>query len=175
MMMINHIQKVENFIFKFLPCLFHLFLEIHADGYDDKYRGDADDRAWLKTLTERQREEELLKRHERREALTHRQKINIDFQLFYISFFFREEISKKLKSKQKSDDDTDNETNTKSNAFDNDIYAADDDDDDYRSSSNRRKQVNASKQKETQHSKSLQALIDERKKKQGRKIRNLIK
>jgi hypothetical protein len=72
MMMINHIQKVENFIFKFLPCLFHLFLEIHADGYDDKYRGDADDRAWLKTLTERQREEELLKRHERREALTHR-------------------------------------------------------------------------------------------------------
>ncbi len=51
--------------------LFHIFIEIHADGYDDKYRGNADDRAWLKTLTERQREEELLKRHEQRETLKH--------------------------------------------------------------------------------------------------------
>ena len=33
--------------------LFHIFLEIHADGYDDKYRGNADDRAWLDNLTER--------------------------------------------------------------------------------------------------------------------------
>jgi len=75
------------------------------------------------------------------------------------------QISKKLKSKTKSEDDgADNETKT--NLFDNDIYA-EDDDDDYRSSTNRRRQVNASKQKETQHSKTLQALIGERKKKQG--------
>jgi len=52
--------------------LFQIFIEIHADGYDDQYRGNADDRAWLKTLTERQREEELLKRHEQREILKHR-------------------------------------------------------------------------------------------------------
>ncbi len=51
--------------------LFQIFIEIHADGYDDKYRGNADDRAWLKTLTERQREEELLKRIEKRETLKH--------------------------------------------------------------------------------------------------------
>jgi hypothetical protein len=50
--------------------------KIHADGYDDKYRGNADDRAWLKTLTERQREEELLKRHEEREILKHREEIS---------------------------------------------------------------------------------------------------
>jgi len=95
--------------------------------------------------------------------------------LKYISLFFpREEISKKLKSKNeesklKSDDDTDNETKTKSTILNNDIYA-EDDEDEYRLSANRRKQVNATKQKETQHSKSLQALIEERKKKQGRTV-----
>ena len=52
--------------------LFHIFIEIYADGYDEKYRGNADDRAWLETLTERQREAELLKRHEQRETLKHR-------------------------------------------------------------------------------------------------------
>jgi len=68
--MINHKQQVENHIL--INFLFLLFTEIHADGYDDKYRGNADDRAWLKTLTERQREVELLKRHEQREILKHR-------------------------------------------------------------------------------------------------------
>jgi len=97
----------------------------------------------------------------------------------FLNSFFSEEISKKLKSKneeskEKSDDDTDNETKSKSNLFDNDIYAVDDDDDDYRPSTNHRKQVNETKQKETQHSKSLQVLVGERKKKQG-KIRNLVK
>ncbi|CAF4983597.1 unnamed protein product, partial [Rotaria magnacalcarata] len=60
-----------------------------------------------------------------------------------------EEISKKLKSKKIDHDDTDNETKPKSNSFDQNIYA-EDEDEDY-SSANRRKQVNASKQQETQH------------------------
>lgn len=47
-------------------------LEIYADGYDEKLRGNADDRAWLKSLPERQREEEIMKRHEQREMLKHR-------------------------------------------------------------------------------------------------------
>jgi len=92
--------------------------------------------------------------------------------LKYISLFFpREEISKKLKSKNeesklKSDDDTDNETKTKSTVLNNDIYA-EDDEDDYRISTNRRKQINASKQKDSEHNKSLQLLVEGRKKKQG--------
>jgi hypothetical protein len=53
--------------------------------------------------------------------------------------------------------------------FDNDIYAEDDDDDDYRMSTNRRKQINASKQKETEHNKSLQLLIEGRRKKLGKR------
>ena len=72
------------------------------------------------------------------------------------------------------DDDSDHgkskkNTTRQSHQFDNDIYAEDDDDDDddYRSSANRRKQANASKQKETEHSKSLQLLVEGRKKKQG--------
>ena len=79
-----------------------------------------------------------------------------------------------LKSKQANsdDDDHDHPIKSKSQTYDNDIYAAEDDDD-YRSSANIRKQANASKQKETDHNKSLQALIVERKKKQGR-VENLI-
>lgn len=50
----------------------NIFIEIHADGYDDKFVGDAKDRAWLKTLSERERETELLKRHEQREILKQR-------------------------------------------------------------------------------------------------------
>lgn len=82
-----------------------------------------------------------------------------------------------LKSKQTDGDvdgdDLDQETKTKSRPYDNDIYAVDDDDDDYRTSANRRKQVNASKQKDTEHNKSLQALMVERKKKQGT-VKNFI-
>ncbi len=97
--------------------------------------------------------------------------------------FRREEINKRLKSKagesgskseeegEIDDNDSDNNKSTrKSNLFDNNIYAEDDDDDDYRASTNRRKQINASKQKETEHSKSLQLLIEGRKKKQGKKF-----
>ena len=86
-----------------------------------------------------------------------------------------EEINKRLKSKAEEseikseeegeiDDDSDhgesNDKNSirKSNLLNNDIYA-EDDEDDYRSSTNRRKLINASKQKETEHSKSLQLLI----------------
>ncbi|CAF1103389.1 unnamed protein product [Adineta ricciae] len=127
--------------------------KVYADGYDDEYRGNTEDRAWLDTLTERERETELLKRHEQREILSH-----------------REEITKKLKSKQKSGTDNDTETKTKSSLFDDNIYA-DDDEDDYRSSGNRRQQANASKQKETQHSKTLQALIEKRKKKQDEDLK----
>ncbi|CAF3774009.1 unnamed protein product [Rotaria magnacalcarata] len=129
--------------------------KIHVDGYDDKYFGDAGDRAWLKTLSEREREAELLKRHEQREMLKH-----------------REEISKKLKSKKIDHDDTDNETKPKSNSFDQNIYA-EDEDEDY-SSANRRKQVNASKQQETQHSKTLKALMEERKKKLDVKVKKSL-
>lgn len=79
----------------------------------------------------------------------------------------REEISRRLlKSKQTNDDEPDQPIKSKSQTYDNDIYAVDDDDDN-RPSANRRKQINATKQKETEHSKSLQALVDERKKKQG--------
>ena len=74
-----------------------------------------------------------------------------------------------MKSKQKSGTDDDTETKNKSSLFDDNIYA-DDDEDDYRSSANRRQQANASKQKETQHSKTLQALIEKRKKKQGKNV-----
>ncbi len=71
-----------------------------------------------------------------------------------------------------SDDDTDNEIKTKSKTFDDNIYA-EDDDDDYQSSANRRKQVNATKQKDTQYNKSLQALLEERKKKQGKTVNSV--
>ncbi len=65
---------------------------------------------------------------------------------------------------KKCDDDTDNEhSKTNSNLFDNDIYA----EDNYRSSANHHQQMNASKQKEPQHSKSLQVLVEKRKKEQG--------
>ena len=50
----------------------YLYVEVYADGYDDEYRGNTEDRAWLDTLTEREREAELLKRHEQREILNHR-------------------------------------------------------------------------------------------------------
>ena len=96
-----------------------------------------------------------------------------------------EEINKRLKSKAEEseikseeegeiDDESDHEKSDgnlthKSNLFDDDIYA-EDDEDDYRASTNRRKQINASKQKETEHSKSLQLLIEGRKKKQGKNI-----
>ncbi|CAF1654882.1 unnamed protein product, partial [Adineta ricciae] len=149
---------------------------IFADGYDENYRGDANDRAWLKTLSEREREAELLKRHEQREIIKR-----------------REEINKRLKSKAEEsgikseeegeiddhDDDSDNEkankTSTrKSTLYDNNIYAEDDDDDDYASSANRRKQINASKQKETEHSKSLQLLVEGRKKKQDEKLKKSL-
>ena len=52
--------------------LLHVYIEIYADGYDENFRGNANDRAWLKTLSEREREAELLKRHEAREILKHR-------------------------------------------------------------------------------------------------------
>ncbi|CAF1067804.1 unnamed protein product [Adineta steineri] len=146
---------------------------IFTDGYDENYRGDSNDRAWLKTLSEREREAELLKRHEQREIIKR-----------------REEINKRLKSKAEEsgikseeegeiddqDDDSDNDKSNKtsirkSNLYDNDIYAEDDDDDDYPSSTNRRKQINATKQKETEHSKSLQLLVEGRKKKQDERIK----
>ena len=98
-----------------------------------------------------------------------------------------EEINKRLKSKAEEsgikseeegeidepDDDSDHDksrknSTRKSSQFDNDIYAEDDDDDEHRSSTDRRKQINASKQKETEHSKSLQLLVEGRKKKQGK-------
>lgn len=103
---------------------------------------------------------------------------------------FSEEINKRLKSKAEESstkseeegeiddrDDSDNEKHNKtsirkSNAYDNDIYA-EDDDDEYGSSTNRRKQINASKQKETEHSKSLQLLVEGRKKKQGERAAQL--
>jgi len=151
--------------------------KIYADGYDENYRGDANDRAWLKTLSEREREAELLKRHEQREIIKR-----------------REEINKRLKSKAEEsnnkseeegeidDQDDDSETERtkrtsakKSSTFDNDIYAEDDDDDDYRSSANRRKQINASKQKETEHSKSLQMLVEGRRKKDEKTKRSQVK
>ncbi len=169
---IHHVQKViKNLILLKFFKLFRLNKGIFADGYDENYRGDANDRAWLKTLSEREREAELLKRHEQREIIKR-----------------REEINKRLKSKaeesgikseeegeiddhdDESDHDRKNKNSTrKSNTFDNDIYA-EDDDDDYRSSANRRKQINATKQKETEHSKSLQLLVEGRKKKHGRNI-----
>lgn len=46
--------------------LFHFFLEIHADGTEDK----SDTR--LQTLNEREREQEILKQHEEREIRAHR-------------------------------------------------------------------------------------------------------
>lgn len=49
-----------------------IFTEIFTDGYDENYRGDSNDRAWLKTLSEREREAELLKRHEQREIIKRR-------------------------------------------------------------------------------------------------------
>ena len=67
----NHVQKVSNdIVTSALSSYFDV--EIYADGYDDEYRGNAQDRAWLDTLTEREREAELLKRHEQREILNHR-------------------------------------------------------------------------------------------------------
>jgi len=100
-------------------------------------------------------------------------------------FVYSEEINKRLKSKAEEsgikseeegeiddhDDDSDNDkvnknSIRKSNLFDNDIYA-EDDEDDYRVSTNRRKQINASKQKDSEHNKSLQLLLEGRKKKQG--------
>jgi hypothetical protein len=105
--------------------------------------------------------------------------------LFFFCFVYSEEINKRLKSKAEEsgikseeegeiddhDDDSDNEkvnknSIRKSNVFDNDIYA-EDDEDDYRISTNRRKQINASKQKDSEHNKSLQLLVEGRKKKQG--------
>ena len=49
-----------------------LLQEVYSDGYDENYRGDANDRAWLKTLSEREREAELLQRHEQREIIKRR-------------------------------------------------------------------------------------------------------
>ncbi|CAF4010981.1 unnamed protein product [Rotaria magnacalcarata] len=152
--------------------------KIFTDGYDENYRGDSNDRAWLKTLSEREREAELLKRHEQREIIKR-----------------REEINKRLKSKaeesgikseeegeidEHDDDDesdhdkTSDHSTRKSNLFDNDIYAEDDDDDDYRKLTNRRQQINATKQKETEHSKSLQILVEGRKKRQDDKHRKSV-
>jgi len=115
---------VETVIQTLIP-IHHVQKKIFADGYDENYRGDANDRAWLKTLSEREREAELLKRHELREIIKR-----------------REEINKRLKSKAEEsgikseeegeiddhDDDSDNEKANKnsirkSNLFDNDIYA----------------------------------------------------
>ena len=52
--------------------IFPLLQEVYSDGYDENYRGDAKDRAWLKTLSEREREAQLLQRHEQREIIKRR-------------------------------------------------------------------------------------------------------
>lgn len=68
-------QNVIKIVFFSIPNSFYLFhfnKEIFADGYDENYRGDSNDRAWLKTLSEREREAELLKRHEQREIIKRR-------------------------------------------------------------------------------------------------------
>lgn len=89
------------------------------------------------------------------------------------SFVSSAEISKRLEAKGKqsqSKTPSSGATTSKKPSdpiFDNDIYAADNDDDEDRPSSHRRQEINASKQKDTQHSRVLQALIEERKKKQG--------
>lgn len=90
-----------------------------------------------------------------------------------------EESNTRSEEEGEIDDDSENErtkrnSTKKSGAFDDDIYAEDDDDDDFRSSSNRRKQINASKQKETEHSKSLQILVEGRRKKQDEKTRKSV-
>jgi hypothetical protein len=85
------------------------------------------------------------------------------------------EISKRLEAKGKQSQSKTPSSGATTNKkpsetiFDNDIYAADndDEDDEDRPSSHRRQEINASKQKDTQHSRVLQALIEERKKKQG--------
>lgn len=48
------------------------YSELYADGYDENFMGDAKDRAWFNTLSEREREAELLKRHEQREIIKRR-------------------------------------------------------------------------------------------------------
>lgn len=47
---------------------FDVCLETYSD---EQSRDNADDRAWLQKLSEREREAELLKRHEERERLKH--------------------------------------------------------------------------------------------------------
>lgn len=71
---IHHVQKVNlnKISFEISYLFFYLNKDIFADGYDENYRGDANDRAWLKTLSEREREAELLKRHEQREIIKRR-------------------------------------------------------------------------------------------------------
>lgn len=98
-----------------------------------------------KKLSEREREAELLKQYEESERLKH-----------------HEEIRKRLRLKTHSDseNETKKKTDLLSTTFDNDIYAAEDDDDDDRPSNSRRQP------KESQHSKSLQNYVQERRKKQ---------
>lgn len=46
--------------------------EVFRDGYDDDMMGDAEDRARLEQMTEKEREQELFNRIEKREVLKRR-------------------------------------------------------------------------------------------------------
>ena len=61
-------RKVRLLLVLFIWWTLDVCLETYSDGQS---RDNADDRAWLQKLSEREREAELLKRHEERERLKH--------------------------------------------------------------------------------------------------------
>lgn len=95
--------------------------EVFRDGYDDDMMGDAEDRARLEQMTEKEREQELFNRIEKREVLKRRwvmmkvQQRLWNFSvtvyvfvclLFFIQHFlclYRFEIKKKLKTAKKKE------------------------------------------------------------------------
>jgi RNA polymerase-associated protein RTF1 len=67
------------------------------DGYDEHYMGDAEDRQRMDTLTEKEREQEIFKRAERRDVLKSR---------FEIEKKLRQAKKKELKRQQKAEQGT---------------------------------------------------------------------
>jgi RNA polymerase-associated protein RTF1 len=135
--------------------------EVFDDGYDDHFVGDEEDRRRLESMTEKEREEEIYHRSERREMLKTR--------------FL---IEKKIKKQQKKESGKVKEkkvktpTKTKSSAsnidasYDEKVDSASDQDlDDSNSQGMDRRKVIENKKKETHVSKALANLKADREKK----------
>lgn len=138
------------------------------DGYDEDYLGDEEDKCRLNAMTEKEREQEIFRRIERRED---------GMKLFQIKKKIREE--KKLKKKQSQNEDSSKKKTEVKNKNDDDSSDDDDGDYDFTPSTTRRRGAmteNMSKKKsalETLKASREERKIFDKKKEEQQKMKKL--